>query len=454
METREKEKPVLRVIVIFLLCVLVIGGALSVKNNMEKMKKPPAQAKYKERPIKVETVIARAENQMVVIRGFGEARPLDTVPVAPEISGSIVNIHPNLEPGQVIPKGETLFEIDPRNYKAAYNEAKARVDQTRSIVERLKKEYKIERARIKTLMRNKELAKADFDRVKRLYVKNRIGTRTSLDKSEQAYNSATDLADQLSRQIDIYPIRILENQAIHESALATLSKARANLDRCNIKALFTGRVKEVDVETGQYVLPGQKALVLADDSILEILVPVDSRDAKKWLKFNGKNAGNSAAWFSGLEQVGCRVFWTEDREGKGWTGWLHRVVKFDPKTRTLTVAVRVAAAEANKNDGLPLVEGMFCTVEIPGNLLADVVKLPRWAVSFQNTVYISDKNRLKTVSVKVARIEGNFAFVAEGIENGDHVIITRLVDPLENTLLELMGPQPENKAGDKKGKEL
>jgi len=119
---------------------------------------------------------------------------------------------------------------------------------------------------------------------------------------------------------------------------------------------------------------------------------------------------------------------------------LHRVVTFKQQTRTLTVAVRIHAETAVSQDQttLPLVDGMFCAVKIPGKKLQKVIRLPRWAVTFDNTVYIADdENRLKTVPVVVARSEGDNIYISEGLIRGDRVITTRLIDPLENALLEV-----------------
>ena len=43
---------------------------------------------------------------------------------------------------------------------------------------------------------------------------------------------------------------------------------------------------------------------------------------------------------------------------------------------------------------------------------------------------------MKTLPVKVARIEGQDAFVSMGLNPGDKVVTTRLIDPLENSLLD------------------
>jgi multidrug efflux pump subunit AcrA (membrane-fusion protein) len=66
-------------------------------------------------------------------------------------------------------------------------------------------------------------------------------------------------------------------------------------------------------------------------------------------------------------------------------------------------------------------------------------------VSFENTVYIANDNRLKTVPIKVARVEGENAYVDDGLNAGDMVIITRLIDPLENALLEIANKSHKEK---------
>jgi hypothetical protein len=136
--------------------------------------------------------------------------------------------------------------------------------------------------------------------------------------------------------------------------------------------------------------------------------------------------------------LACTLRWTEAPATHFWRGTLDRVVAFDPQTRTVEVAVRVAAADAIRGGGsgqLPLVEGMFCQVEIPGRILAGVFRLPRHVVSFENTVYVAEGNRLRTVDVTVARTQGEEALISEGLQAGQQVIVTRLVDPLENSLL-------------------
>ena len=71
--------------------------------------------------------------------------------------------------------------------------------------------------------------------------------------------------------------------------------------------------------------------------------------------------------------------------------------------------------------------------------LITVYRLPRQAVTFENNVYLAnDQQRLKTSTVTVDRIEGEYVYVSQGLQPGDTVITTRLIDPLENALLEFV----------------
>ena len=442
MESQTKTGFKTRLLTRILICTLVLAAGISGMVALASLKTPPAEAVYEEKPLKVETLIAETEDVQVMISGFAEARPLDVVDISPEVSGKVIEVHSRLETGEIIPQGELLFKIDPRDYQASYDDARAKAAQWENTITRIEKEFALDKARLQTLKRNRNLAEGEYQRLKTLYERDSVGTRSGVDKAEQAYNQAADTVDQLARQLEVYPLKIRENKAALNSARANLEKTRTNLDRVEIRAPFDGRLKTVSIEKGQYVSPGMKAVTLADDSVLELRVPLDSRDARKWLRFEKGEAANSTR-FSGLAQMPVEIRWTEDREGHVWTGRLHRVVNFDSQTRTLTVAVRLDRSAAYANDALPLAEGMFCEVEIPGKTLEQVVRLPRWAVSYENTVFVADENRLKTVPVRVSRVEGEEAFISEGLAPGDPVIVTRLVDPLENVLLEITNPAEE-----------
>jgi RND family efflux transporter MFP subunit len=445
MESESLSKSNGKVIRRIVICAVVLSVGIIGMLGLASLKKPPTQASHEERALRVEVLHVDVEDVPVMISGYGEVKALDVVSIAPEVPGKIVEIHPRLEVGEILHKDELLFKIDPRDYAAARDSARATVRQWENGIARLKKLYTIDRDRLKTIERNQELAYAEYGRVQELFDKDSVGTRSGVDGAERAANNAADLARQLEEAVLLYPIQIREAESSLAVAQAARATAETNLERCEVKAPFNGRVKLVSLEKGQYVVPGQGVLTLANDATLEIEVPLDSRDARLWLRFRKGGSNGQTGWFNDLEPAQCTIRWTEGREGHVWHAQLHRVVKFDQQTRSLTVAIRIEAQQALSEDpeALPLVEGMFCAVEIPGRAMQGVIRLPRWAVSFENTVYVSSDSHLKTVPVEVERVQGEEAFVSRGLAPGDVVVVTRLIDPLENSLLELTFAEEE-----------
>jgi len=426
-----------QVIIRIIICVVVLLFGLLAMNKLSALKRPPVETKQSEQRLQVEGLTIEQENIRVTLTGYGEIKTLNTVSISPEISGRIVYVHPRLETGGIIPRGETLFKIDSRIYAATIQEAKASLEQLKNTVLRLEKQYEIDQNRQTTIERNRELAGLEFKRLQQLYEVNNVGTRSGVDKAEQAYNAAIDQADQMARALALYPLQIQEVSNSIEAAEARMSIARLNMERCRVTSPFDGRIKSVSVEIGQIVSPGQAIISLADDAHLEIQISLDAKDARQWLQFKNPDRGKPNNWFSKPVPVACYIYWTENPKAKPWKGIMDRVLQFNPQTRTLTVAVRVEAGSLPGGDGtFPLVEGMFCRVDIPGKPLRNVVRLPRWSVSFENTVYLSNaESRLTTVPVTVLRTQGEDVFVSEGLAPGQIVVTTRLTDPLENALL-------------------
>jgi RND family efflux transporter MFP subunit len=411
-------------------------GYLSMK-MLKKLKHPPAEAKNLEKPLRVLARRMIPQDIAITIKGFGELQSRDEVSISSEVAGRVTHIHQRLEIGEIIRASEILFQIDNQNYIAAVKELRAMVSQGKNSIQRLKTQFAIDQKRLNTIKRNMELSRAEFRRVKRLFKKSKVGTQSQVDATEKQFNMATDQYHLLLQTVELYPIRIDEAKNALTANQARLDVAQTNLERCQVRAPFDGRVKFVQIEKGQYVKVGQALLTLANDQELEIHVPVDSQDVQKWLIFKHSN-DKSLAWFDALQPAPCRIHWTEAPPEQYFEGTLNRVVEFDRQTRTITLAIHVNAQNAvSRNNSLPLVSGMFCKVEIPGKTLKQVYQLPRWAVTYENTVYAAKDNRLTTVPVIVEKLAPEIAIISKGIAPHDVIIITRLTDPIENALLDI-----------------
>jgi len=371
------------------LCLLILGAGFAGFLVLKKMKKPPLQVEGNERALPVQAVQVQPGPVSVIVSGYGEIKSRSMVPLSAEVAGRITSVHPDLQVGAVIKKGEILCTINDQDFRL---------------------EFATAQTRLQSLSRDLALARKEFARVSSLYKKNKVGTLSTVEKAERSVNGIVNQRVQVEQAIEL---------------------AKLRLERCVIRAPFTGRITERNVEQNEYVTPGRKLVTIVDDGDLEVEVSLDSRDAVSWLRFRPPRDGGS--WFGLPEETGCTVTWTEREDVQG-QGRLDRVVRFDPATRTLVVAVRL---KPGNTSSFPLVQGMFCRVDIVGRPLDKAYILPRQAVTYEGNAHVVIDSRLHTRKVEVARVQDNKALITGGLQEGDTVIITRLENPLENALVRI-----------------
>jgi multidrug efflux pump subunit AcrA (membrane-fusion protein) len=352
--------------------------------------------------------------------------------IAPEVEGRVTSIHPRLEVGEIIEKGDILFRMDSSDYETARDEAAAEVAALQYKIEWSRKQGEKDAQRLATLCRNLVLARADVERMEGLY-RNRTVSRKAVDEKERALNQVKEAVETLEGQMAVLPFQIGERESLLKAARARLESARKKIQRCELRAPFRGRIKEVRLEQGHILSKGETCITLADDSVMELLVPLNPERAERLLR--AQRAGGSIE--NGMARFPCRITSTLGNDRLSWRGFVHRIVKFDPDSRTLVVAVRMEDenAKARGPHDLPPLEGMFCRVEIPVEKLEQVYRLPREAVTDDDRVFIARDQRLTSRPVHVVFREGDVVFVDSGLAPEDQVVITRLTHPVEESPL-------------------
>ncbi len=400
--------------------------------------------------LKVAVMAAEATNVVVRLESHGIARPLREVDLAAEISGRVVEMPRVLREGDLVKENELLLRIEPRDVNAALAEAEASLARVQSSVKLLEIEEESGKDQLEVLERSKNLARKDYERVRKLFEDQNIGSIALVEAAEQSWNQAVSSHLRQKQSLDLLPSRRQEVLSELRAAESRVARAELNVERSEIRAPFSGRIAMGSVEVGDLLQPGMMLYRLADDSIIEIQVPLPASDLRQWLPFQSAQE-NAQAWFPPLPDLPATAIWTEGRNSLSWTGSLDRIVAFDSSTRMATLAVRVEGdalqGMVNANlpeeefpgmdqQRLPLTDGMFCRVELPGRSLSEVFVLPRASVTFDGRAYLSEDGKLRTVEVDVLRSEGDYVYVRGGLNPGDLVITTRLVAPLEGINLE------------------
>jgi multidrug efflux system membrane fusion protein len=164
----------------------------------------------------VTVVNATAQDVPKYLDEIGRNAAFESVTVTPQLAGRIVERR--FSDGENLHKGQLLFVIDPRPYKAQLDSAKATLAQRRAAL---------------------DLARIQFARDEEI-----IGTRAI---SKQDYDTKKNAVD--------------VNQALAEAAEAALEMAKLNLEYCYIHSPIDGRAGARLVDIGNVVQANSTALL-------------------------------------------------------------------------------------------------------------------------------------------------------------------------------------------------
>ena len=160
------------------------------------------------------------------VEASGIVMPAREVEIHPEVSGRIIEIHPALQPGGVIPEGAVLVRIDPEEYELALDQAKSALAEAEAALE-------VEQGRQLVAKREWEL-----------------------------YGKTLPDAD-LGQALALREPQLRQAEARIESARSVVRQAELDLRRTTISAPFRALVLEESVDIGQQVSPGSPMAALA-----------------------------------------------------------------------------------------------------------------------------------------------------------------------------------------------
>jgi len=350
------------------------------------LRRPAPQKEIKEHPgLLTEVVKVRTEDRKIRVFATGTVKARQEATLTPQVSGVITFISPYFIAGGFFKKGELLFKVEDLDYRLAVDRAKAAIAQAE--LELAKEES------------NARIADLEWRRM----------TKNNNDRPNP---------------LVLYKPQLKKARANVLSAKAELTQAELNLRRTSVSAPFNCRIRRENIDWGQYVSAGASIGTVAGTDIAEIEVPLSLKELQ-WIDIpvqGSKKAGSPAT----LEiKAGSRAF--------RWDGRVVRSLgEFDPKSRMAKVIVAVNDPYQKKAQniikGKPDLEiEMFVEVVIDGDILKNVIPIPRRALRHESTVWIVDEqNKLRIRHVKVVRKEHKIVLIKEGLKDGDLLVLTSL----------------------------
>jgi membrane fusion protein, multidrug efflux system len=346
-----------------LLCILVPGCA---RTKPASKFTPPAI-----------TVVHPVTAKVVDWNEFtGRLEGVKTVNVRARVSGYLDSVH--FEDGSIVKKGDLLYVIDPRPYKAALDQAIGQLASAKA---------------------KHQIAAWELTRAKKLL-------------SQQAYSQETyakDLATERQAEGDM------------EAAQAAVEAAKLNLEFTDVKAPITGKISYNLVDKGNLISGGtsQSTLLTTIVSLDPIYCyfDVDERAHLRYVRLlqSGKLPHSQKVKFPAW--IGLA-----DETGFPHEGYIDFVDNhLDPSTDTIHVRAVIP------NPHLILTPGLFARVRVAGSAIMKVVLIPDEAIMSdqdQKIVYtVDNKNVVGRRKLKIGHLEKGLRVIVSGLSPKDLVVV-------------------------------
>lgn len=360
-----------------LLPIVVIVFGIAAAGLLASSRKAPARSERPALGPLVEVVSVSRTDVPVAVRGHGEVIAKTAVNLVPQVSGQITVVHPGLVAGGFFSAGETLVQIDPRDYELAVWRAQAAVARTQVALEREQAEAAVAR------------------------------------QEWEALNPGSEPTSGLV----VREPQVRQAQAELDAALADLDVARLNLERTSLSLPFDGVVISKQVDLGQFVGAGASIANVYGTDLVEVRVPLEDRELAWFAVPNG----------SRTEAPLARIEASFAGSTHTWEGRVVRTeAEVDSSSRMVPVIIEVRNPFAHTEDRPPLIPGSFVEVEISGRSLTNIVPIPRHAVREGNTVWVVVDGTLAVRPVDLVRSDRQNALVGSGLSSGDLVIVSAL----------------------------
>lgn len=323
----------------------------------------------------------------------GTVRPRTESQLVTEIAGRVTSIAPSFAEGGFFESGDVLVTVDPFDYQQAVVSARSQLAQAR--------------LRLAQEEAEAEVAIREWDALGR-------GDPRALTLREPHLEDA---------------------RASVAGAEASLERAERDLERAEIVAPYAGRIRQKNVDIGQFVRVGDAvATIYAVDSA-EVRLPLpDEQLAYLDLPLSYRGGSDQPQ-----PRVTLRA--TFAGEAHEWQGRIVRTEsEIDPVSRMVHAVAEVLDpyAPGPNRRRPPLAVGMYVEAEIAGRTVRNVAVVPRAALRGRDRVLVVDAgDRLSFREIDILRATTDAIYVRSGLAEGELVVVSPLDTPTEGMRVQL-----------------
>ena len=338
------------------------------------------------------------------VEEVGDTEAVERAEVRSRVRGFVEKIE--FEPGQWVERGTVLYQIEPDEYRAAFNAATAEAASAEAAI-------RVAEADVLTAQAEVDRAATELTRQRRL-VEQQATSQSELDRAVADDAAARAAIVAAESAVEAAKARL-------QQAQARVEKAELDLGYTEVRAPISGRVTKSDIKLGNLVDNGTEMAAIIDDRSIFANFTVSDRqvlELRDVRAANDRGRVDQAVWRTVPVQLQ-----RETDDDFPFLGNLDYVDQEGADTATGTVRLR---ARFDNPDGA-LLPGIFVRVRIPVAVREDALLLPSRAVQRDRVgpflLVSGEGDEVGRVDVRPGRESGGWTEIRDGVGAGDRVII-------------------------------
>jgi RND family efflux transporter MFP subunit len=365
---------------------VILVTSIAVMMTFSSMKKPPEEKpEVDNTPIVAVSEISVAP-MILEVSSYGKVTPKYETELIAQVNGEIVELSEIFVRGGFVKKDRLLARIDPSDYQAALIDAQASMATAKAALE-------------------KELAQGQV--------------------AEREWKKITDTSP---TELSLRKPQLAQELARVKAAQASVLRAERNLERTEIRAPYDAMIDSRNIGLGSFVGVGGKIGHVLATKIAQVRLPI---------------ADNQLAFLEN-QGIGAKVNLLGVFSGKR-SKWQAKIVRSEGVVDNQS---RMGYLVAELNDpyqlgdrdakDVPLRFGSYVNAQVVGINIARATMVPRHLVNNGKVAILDEESKLLYVAIDIVRQQGSDVIVANGLAQGDRLIVSALDYPVDGMKLALI----------------
>jgi len=372
------------------LIVLVFVGAMEAGCERPVASAPPPAPPVVEVTQAIQKDVPLEGEWVGTLEGYVNAQ------IQPHVSGYL--IRQDYKEGGFVRQGQVLFEIDPRPFQAALDQAKGQLAQAQA-----------------------QLANAE------------LNVKRDVPEAEAHAIPQSQLDNDTQAQLGA--------KAAAEAAQAAVEEASLNLGYTKVLSLIEGIAGINTVQVGNLVGPSTVLTAVSQVSPIKVYFPISEQE---YMRMADGGGPGSVDWLTHASQIPLHLTLADG------SVYPHpgRIIFADRQVNTQTGAIQIVGEFPNSRNLLR--PGQYARVQAPTGSIAGAILIPQAAVnqqqgSYQVTVIGSD-NRAQLRTVEVGPRVRMLWVIRSGVKPGERVVVVGAEKAKEG---EVVNPTPYKETGER-----